>query len=35
MIHDAAEEAGTMVAAVRHDPALRVDPASGFYDERP
>jgi len=32
---DAAEEALTMVAAVRHDPALRVELASRFYDGRP
>ena len=32
---DPAEEARTMVAAVRHDPALRVELASRFYDDRP
>jgi len=32
---DAAEEALTMVTAVRYDPALRVELASRFYDARP
>lgn len=32
---DAAEQALTMVAAVRHDPALRLGLASRFYDDRP
>ena len=35
MVLDAAEEAVAMVAAVRHDPALRVELASRFYDDRP
>ncbi len=35
MLGDAAEEALTMVAAVRHDPALRLELASRFYDDRP
>ena len=32
---DPAEEALTMVAAVRRDPALRIELASRFYDDRP
>jgi hypothetical protein len=32
---DAAEEARAMVAAVRHDPALRLELAGRFYDDRP
>jgi hypothetical protein len=32
---DAAEEASTMVAAVRHDPALRLRLAGRFYDRQP
>jgi hypothetical protein len=32
---DAAEEAVAMVAAVRDDPALRLELASRFYDDRP
>jgi hypothetical protein len=32
---DAAEEARKLVAAVRDDPALRLELASRFYDERP
>jgi hypothetical protein len=32
---DAAEEAATMVAAVRHDPALRLRLAGRFYDRQP
>jgi len=32
---DAAEEALTAVAAVRHEPALRLELASRFYDDRP
>jgi len=32
---DAAEEARTMVAAVRDDPALRLELAGTFYDDRP
>jgi hypothetical protein len=35
MLLDAAGEALTMVAAVRHDPALRLELASRFYDDRP
>jgi hypothetical protein len=32
---DAADEALAMVAAVRHDPALRLELAARFYDDRP
>jgi hypothetical protein len=32
---DAADEALAMVAAVRHDPALRLELAGRFYDDRP
>ena len=32
---DAAHEALTMVAAVRHDPALRLHLTSSFYDDQP
>jgi hypothetical protein len=32
---DAAEEARSMVAAVRNDPALRLELASRFYEDRP
>jgi hypothetical protein len=35
MLPDASEEARTMVAAVRHDPALRLELVSRFYDDRP
>jgi hypothetical protein len=35
MPRDAAAEAVTMVAAVRHDPALRLELAGSFYDDRP
>jgi hypothetical protein len=35
MLPDAAEEARTMVAAVRDDPARRLELASRFYDDRP
>lgn len=35
MPRDAAEEAVTMVAAVRHDPVLRLELAGRFYDDRP
>ena len=35
MLPEAAEEARAMVAAVRHDPALRLELASRFYDDRP
>jgi hypothetical protein len=35
MVFDAAEEALAMVAAVQHDPALRLELASRFYEERP
>ena len=35
MLLDAAEEALAMVAAVRDDPALRLELASRFYDDRP
>ena len=35
MLPDAAGEARTLVAAVRHDPALRLELASRFYDDRP
>ena len=35
VLGDAAEEALAMVAAVRHDPALRLGLASRFYDDRP
>ena len=34
MLRDAAEEALTMVQAVRHDPALRLELAGRFYDDR-
>jgi hypothetical protein len=32
---DAAEEAAAIVAAVRHDPALRLRLAGRFYDKQP
>jgi hypothetical protein len=35
VLPDAAGEARTLVAAVRHDPALRLELASRFYDDRP
>src|ERR1700733_5442744 len=35
MLPEAAEEARAMVAAGRHDPALRLELASRFYDDRP
>jgi len=35
MLPDASEEARTMVAAVRHDPAPRLELVSRFYDDRP
>lgn len=35
MLPDAADEACTIVAAVRHDPTLRLELASRFYDDRP
>jgi hypothetical protein len=35
MLPEAAEEAFTMVAAVRHDPVLRLELVSRFYDDRP
>jgi hypothetical protein len=34
-VNSAAEQAVTMVAAVRHDPALRLELAGRFYDDRP
>jgi hypothetical protein len=35
VLADAAEEALAMVAAARHDPALRLELAASFYDDRP